>query len=259
MISSADPLLVFLILAAGISAVTAWLAGRATTPGRAGLTGCIELLAAGLLLAVLALHLLPQALTAGPGAGAWFLAGFLAAALMHSAAHAAGRLAVWAGPALLAIHSFSDGAIHVKAALHLSWAALPGLVLHELPETLAAFVLLRRAGLAPSLSAAGAFAIAGLATALSGAAFDKIVHHAKLVEMTALSAASAGLLLQIVTGHLLRPLENRPSAAKASALTLGLAAGLGASVLSGAGGHAHHHVVAGPDFRPVSTIQERDR
>ncbi|WP_375285107.1 hypothetical protein [Marinicauda pacifica] len=153
------------------------------------------------------------------------------------------------------MHSFTDGAIHVSAAaLHLSWFAAPGLILHELPETLAAFVLLRRTGLPPSISAFGAFAVAGLTTLAGGAVLAGAIRGAGPGVLTAISAGSAGLLLHVVTRHLLRPFEDRPSAMGAGALTLGLAAGLSSSLLF-TGPHATH----GPDFRPVSsTMSEID-
>lgn len=221
------------------------------------LTVQAELLAAGLLLTTLALHLLPETLSASPLAGAWFLLGFLAATLFAGAARAGSGAALWIGPTLLAVHSFGDGAVHVTvAALPLSWASLPALIAHELPETLAAFVLLQRAGLAPGQAALGGFALAGMTTLTGGAAFGEFARQADPAAIDALAAASAGVLLHVVTGHLLRPFQERPSAGAAGALTLGLTAGLSLSLLVTGGHPVHAHAAAGPDFRPFPPERE---
>lgn len=252
--SSAFHDLSVLTLAVTASALTAFAllcAGRSTERMSGGFA---EQLTAGLLLATLALHLLPEALTRGPGAAPWFLAGFLVSSLLGAAANSGRSLRPWTGPLILGVHSFTDGAIHASAAaLHLSWLAAPGLILHELPETLAAFVLLRRTGLFPAMSALGAFAIAGLTTLAGGALLTDFIQSASPATLTAISAGSAGLLLHVVTQHLLRPFEDRPSAAGAGALTLGLAAGLSSSLLL-----AGHHDAHRPDFRPVSSTSEVD-
>lgn len=251
-----DRLILFICAAAAVSAATALGASSLSRHGAARFAGGAEQLTAGLLLATLVLHLLPDTLSAGALAGMWFLLGFLAATLLGSMTHGAGPVSSWTGPVMLGLHSLFDGAIHVSiAALALSWASLPGLVLHEFPETLAAFVMLRRARLGARLSGFGAFAVAGLTTVTGAALLSPVASQADHGTHIAIGAASSGLLLYVITAHLLRPFQDRPSTIGAGALTLGLAAGLALSLVSAGLHPGHAHAAQGPDFRPHSTIQ----
>ena len=82
---------------------------------------------------------------------------------------------------------------------------------------------------------------------VAGLTLNEFVSTADHETMVMIQSASAGLLLYVITGHLLRTLEDQPSFLKGGALSVGLFVGFSLNVLFGVDPHPTH---SGPDFRP---------
>lgn len=114
--------------------------------------------AAGALLATVFLHLLPETLASmGPGALRWVFASFLCFAVLEWAwghhhrpeSHGPARTLPWALLASDALHNVGDGAAVAAAFLASPSAGLSAtlaVVVHELPQEVGDYALLRAAG-----------------------------------------------------------------------------------------------------------------
>ena len=125
--------------------------------------GAMLAFASGALLAAALLDLVPEALhEAGPAVMAWLLAGLIVVALFEAvltrAAPDAGPHRLVAPVALLgsdALHNFGDGiaiAAAFTASTHLGLVTSVAVLVHELPEELADYAVLRGAGIAKGRS-----------------------------------------------------------------------------------------------------------
>ncbi|PWE16365.1 hypothetical protein DDZ18_13155 [Marinicauda salina] len=215
--------------------------------------------AAGLVIAVSILRLLPEALDAIPAAPWLVLAGFGLGAMMQRLLSLRGPAGLQAASSLapvlaIALHSLIDGVVYavtfaVGAAIGL--AAVPGLVIHEFPEAVICFVLLQRAGLSDRASAGYASLAAGGTTLLTAVAAAPVAASLSPEVLGGLFAVAAGLLLHVGAVHLLRHTET-------TRWTLSTPAVLGGAALAAAmtlmhtppardldtievGGHFHQH------------------
>ena len=125
------------------------------------------------------------------------------------------------------------------------------MILHEFPEGVIAFAILRAHGISNSQSFRYAFYAAALTTPLGVLAAGPAVALLGPQFVNMLFALSAGLLLYVATGPLMVPLrEERPTRALASLLagvTIGLL--LSAAPWHAGHDHAHDHIHDRPDFR----------
>ncbi|MFW6154972.1 MAG: ZIP family metal transporter [Planctomycetota bacterium] len=177
--------------------------------------------AAGMLLSVTVLHLVPEALATG-GAAAWLiLAGFLAIYLLNRLLHlyfGESRKEAPLGliPMLgIGLHSFIDGWIYsvtFSVEIFTGVLAAIGMILHELPEGIIVYVALQRGRYQGRRAWWYAFLAAAVTTpagALISYPVAGLVSEAALGGMLALSA---GVLLYVAAAHLLPQVEreNRP-------------------------------------------------
>ncbi|MEO1039889.1 MAG: hypothetical protein AAFX09_10105 [Pseudomonadota bacterium] len=221
--------------------------------------------AAGLVISVAILHMMPEALNSAPNAPLLILAGFAGGFILHrlieAGAHLSGageerRISLLAiAPVLaIALHSLVDGgvyAISLTADAFTGMQAVLGLVIHELPETVICFVLLQRAGLSDRSAGLWAFLAAGvttLAATLVAAPFAVSLSPALL---GAAFAVVAGLLLHVGAGHLLAEAGERGWLRAAPALAAGgaLAVAMSFVHLHPHGEHDGPHIGA-PHFGP---------
>lgn len=215
------------------------------------------LAAAGMLTALAFLHIVPEAFALSPAAPYWLATGFFGGLLVHYSIKAAfpereaSQLPSEAITPILAIaiHSFIDGAIYsVTFAASFSsgvFTAL-GLILHEFPEGVIAFAILRRHGISNRWSFIWAFLAAAATTPLGVLVSGPIMYGLGEVVLGSLFALSAGLLLFVATGPLMAPLKEMKPARGLAALSVGVVIAVTLMLLP-LPGHDHSHLGDGHD------------
>lgn len=204
------------------------------------------LAAGGMLLTLTLLHIAPEALARTASAPAFILSGFLGGLVLS---HASGRLfsglpsglpvAAAITPVFaIAAHSFLDGIIYAvtfAASFEAGVFAATSLIVHEVPEGIIAFAILRGQGVSNRNAFIFAFFAAAATTPLGVAASAPFFHSVGPEMVGSLFALSAGLLLYVATGPLMAPLRTEPPLRGAAALGLGvvLAVALTYSPLNG--------------------------
>lgn len=218
-----------------------------------GAAGLLEAAAGGALLVMGAVYLTPEALHLYPGAWTLILGGLVLGAGLHrgaamTAGARAGALTLLAG---LCLHSLLDGvafAVSLAADPIFGLGSAAGLVLHDAPKALFAFVLLRRAGFGTGASGAGAMLTAAGFSALGAAAAAPVAGALPLEAMGAVTGLAAGLLIYSGLACLVT-LRQRPVMAKA------VAAGAAAVAIAGVGQLGHTHPDA-EGARPAAQLAE---
>lgn len=249
MISILPPAVMFGLLAACVT--TLGLVAVAFTGSWARTqSGVVAAFAAGALICVIILHLLPEAISASPSAPVFMLVGFAAAYLINRGvfAFATGpvgeKLAGGLAPMLaIGLHSFLDGAsysVTFSFDWHTGAITALGLIAHEVPEGIIVFTLLRTAGFSPSHAFWLAFASAAATTPLGAVLSQPVVSQLTPDVLGNVFALVAGLLLYVGAGHLLPHVEREPAIKALPALGLGAVVAIGAMQLNhGAHDHAH--------------------
>lgn len=226
--------------------------------------GLFGLAAAGMLASMVFLHILPRSLTLSENAPLWLTFGFFGGLLMDflvktwfpektdSAAISAAITPIIA----IGIHSFIDGVIYaVTFAASFSAGVLTAvsLILHEFPEGVIAFAILRRHGVSNRTSFFWAFAAAAATTPFGVLVAGPVMYGLGPDIIGALFAISAGLLLYVATGPLMAPLRETPPARGLLALSAGIAVAFSLMFLPlGLHDHDHdheHQEHAAPDIR----------
>ena len=174
--------------------------------------------AAGVLIAVSFLHIVPKSFAMSPRAPSWLFAGYL---LMHLFNRfitayvcdkpATAEYALGLVPLLgIGFHSFLDGVVYSisfsVSVLTGSLVAL-GMVLHEFPEGIVTYTLLIRGGFSERRSFALAFLAAALTTPLGAVASYPFVSRIDPPLLGLLLALSAGALIYVGATHLLPQAE----------------------------------------------------
>jgi zinc and cadmium transporter len=171
--------------------------------------------AAGVLISASFLHMIPKAFSMNPRAPGWLLAGFLGLHLFNRflTAFVCQRhpdredVAIGVLPMLgIGFHSFIDGFIYSIAftvSVLTGFLATLGMVLHEFPEGIVTYLLLRRAGFAERRAAGLAFAAAAATTPPGMLVSWPFVRRIDDALLGALLAASAGALVYVGATHLL--------------------------------------------------------
>lgn len=194
------------------------------------------LAAGGMLVTLSLLHIAPEAFALSPQAPAFMLGGFLGGLLLHFGINAAfpekvsgGKAAAVTPLLAIAIHSFLDGVIYsvtFAASFTSGVYAAVALILHEFPEGVIAFAILRRHGFTNKSSFIWAFLVSA-ATTPFGVLVSAPFMFALSPEMIgSMFAISAGLLLYVATGPLMEPLHEQPPARSFLSLTTGIVAAL---------------------------------
>ncbi|MBD3378976.1 MAG: ZIP family metal transporter [Candidatus Omnitrophica bacterium] len=174
--------------------------------------------AAGILISVSFLHLVPKAFrmnALSPGA---LLAGFFGLYLVNRIIRMNFCDECGEGPSMqgvtpiigIALHSFVDGLIYAvtfRVDLLTGVLAAAGMVLHEFPEGVISFGILNRAGFSVRKSAFYAFLAAGLSTPLGVAAGYPFISLIDPSDMGLALGVSAGALIYAGAVHLLPAIE----------------------------------------------------
>jgi zinc and cadmium transporter len=177
-------------------------------------SACFACFAAGVLISVSFLHLIPKALSMNGAAAFYLLAGYLFVHLFNRflSAHVCDRpdtadYAIGLVPLLgIGVHSFIDGVIYSVAftvSPFTGAAAAIGMILHEFPEGVVTYVLLLRAGFTGRRAFALAFAAAAATTPLGTLVSYPMVARIEGPALGALLSISAGALIYVGASHLL--------------------------------------------------------
>jgi zinc transporter ZupT len=199
--------------------------------------------AAGVLIAASVLHLFPRAIGMAHNAPLFILGGYFAMHAVNRFLNAyvcdrPGRadFAIGLVPMIgIGFHSFVDGGIYA-VTFSVSWTtgaiAAAGMVLHEFPEGIVTYVLLRRSGFNHRSGFLWAFVAAGLSTPAGTIVTYPFVAQICDRTLGTLLALSAGALLYVGATHLLPQTEREPARNSFLALGAGVTVAL-AIVLTG--------------------------
>jgi zinc transporter ZupT len=130
----------------------------------------------------------------------------------------------------IGFHSFLDGVVYsVSFSVGAFTGALVaiGMVLHEFPEGIVTYTLLRRGGFADRRSFVLAFLAAALTTPIGTAVSFPFVSRIDQELLGALLALSAGALIYVGATHLLPQAEREPRKFSLAALAAGVACAVG--------------------------------
>jgi zinc and cadmium transporter len=196
-------------------------------------SGLFALSAAGMLITISLLHIVPEAMAAGHGAAKFVLGGFFAGLLLSFAMRTffperAGMARAEAFTPLLAVavHSFFDGVIYsvsFAASFQSGVYAALGLITHEFAEGIIAFAILSRHGFKVKEALVWAFLAAAATTPLGALVSGLFVNGLGAGTIASLYALSAGLLIYVATGPMMQPLAEVSPGRGLGALGAGVA------------------------------------
>ena len=189
--------------------------------------------AAGVLISVSFVHIIPKSFQMNDMAPVSLLLGFLAIYLSnrllnlylcHEYGHA--HYAIGIIPTLgIGFHSLIDGIIYsvtFNVSIFTGVLAAIGMILHEFPEGIVTFVLLERGGFSRRKSAIYAFLAAALSTPLGTLVSYGFMSSIKRSTLGTLLAASAGALVYVGASHLLPAVEKENRRYSVLALAVGV-------------------------------------
>jgi len=191
--------------------------------------------AAGVLVAASFLHIVPEAFAMSRTAPVWLLAGFLSLHLFHRLVTAfvceknpdAKDCAIGLVPMIgIGFHSLMDGFIYAIAfdvSILTGSLATLGMVLHEFPEGIITYVLLRRGGTTDRRAAGLAFVAAAATTPVGVLIAHPLLRGIDPSTLGSLLALSAGALIYVGATHLLPRAEREPAKRDLLALAGGVA------------------------------------
>lgn len=174
--------------------------------------------AAGVLIAVSFLHIIPQAFSMNAAAPLSLLIGFMILYIINRYLNMficherdCSNLSVGIIPMIgIGLHSFIDGVIYsvtFNVSIYTGALAAIGMVLHEFPEGIVTFLLLEKAGFSRKRSAWYAFLAAAISTPLGALISFPFIHRISRPFLGILLAISAGTLVYVGASHLLPAVE----------------------------------------------------
>lgn len=210
------------------------------------------LAAAGMLTAMAFLHIVPEAFALSDAAPVWITVGFFSGLLLHYLIRTLfperedSKLPSEAITPILAIacHSFIDGIVYsvtFAASFTAGVFAAVGLILHEFPEGVIAFAILRRHGVSNRSAFFWAFLAAAATTPFGVLVSGPFMFGLGSEVLGGLFGLSAGLLLFVATGPLMAPLKEVQPTRGLAALTAGVVIAV-SLLLAPIPGHDHDHI-----------------
>ena len=189
--------------------------------------------AAGVLISVSFMHIIPKSFQMNNAAPVYLLAGFLAIHLSNRLLtlyvcheYECTDYAVGIIPMLgIGFHSFIDGVIYsvtFNVSIFTGMLAAIGMVLHEFPEGIVTFVLLERGGFNRRKSVKYAFLAAAISTPLGTLVSYPFINNIKQSTLGILLAISAGALVYVGASHLLPAVEKENKRYSILALAAGV-------------------------------------
>ena len=174
--------------------------------------------AAGVLISVSFIHIIPKSFTMNDSAPVYLLIGFMALYLFNRFLNAyvchkyeSADLPTGIIPMLgIGFHSFLDGIIYsvtFNVSIITGVLSAIGMVLHEFPEGIVTFLLLERGGFRKQKSSIYAFLAAAVSTPLGTLVSFPFIQRIGQSSLGALLALSAGALVYVGASHLLPAVE----------------------------------------------------
>jgi len=173
--------------------------------------------AAGVLISVSFLHIIPKSFGMSESAPTFLLVGFLGLYITNRFVSVFvcndpdRSVATGIIPMIgIGLHSFIDGIIYsvtFNVSIFTGILSAIGMVLHEFPEGVITFLLLERAGFSRKKSAILAFLSAALTTPLGTLVSFPFINKIDRSTLSVLLAASAGALTYVGASHLLPAVE----------------------------------------------------
>jgi zinc and cadmium transporter len=189
--------------------------------------------AAGVLISVSFMHIIPESFQMNSMAPVFLLVGFLAIHLSNRLLHLyvcheveCTDYAMGLIPMLgIGFHSFIDGLIYsvtFNVSILTGALAAIGMILHEFPEGIVTFVLLERGGFSRRKSVLYAFLAAAVSTPLGTLVSYPFVNNINRSLLGILLAISAGALVYVGASHLLPAVEKENKKYSILALAAGV-------------------------------------
>jgi zinc transporter ZupT len=174
--------------------------------------------AAGVLISVSFIHIIPKSFQMHNRAPAFLLGGFLALYLFNRflklyicQEYRRETASIGIIPTLgIGFHSFLDGVIYsvtFNVSIFTGVLAAIGMVLHEFPEGIVTFLLLERGGFSKKKSAIFAFLAAAISTPLGALLSYPFINEITKPTLGLLLAVSGGTLIYVGASHLLPEAE----------------------------------------------------
>jgi zinc and cadmium transporter len=214
------------LLAAGVTTIGIYVIRHFEVWGRRNST-YFAFFAAGVLISVSFLHIIPKSFGMNEQAPLFLLVGYLFMHLFNRfiTAYVCDKnpeFAIGLVPLLgIGFHSFLDGVVYsitFSVSIFTGIVAAMGMVLHEFPEGLITYLLLLRGGGSPKSSLWLAFLAAAVSTPIGTLLSYPMISRIEQSLLGALLAISAGALVYVGATHLLPHAEREP--AKYSLLAL---------------------------------------
>lgn len=194
--------------------------------------------AAGVLISVSFLHIIPTSFSMAAQGPLYLLAGYLFVHIFNRFITAyvcdrptTAQYAIGLIPMLgIGFHSFIDGMIYsvtFSVSAFTGVLAAIGMVLHEFPEGIVTYVLMIRAGFSDRKAFLLAFLAAALTTPLGTLASYPVVSRIDRPLLGILLSLSAGALVYVGATHLLPRAESEPRRYSLLALAAGIAVAIG--------------------------------
>lgn len=215
------PLAVWVSLIAGLVTTAGILAVRHFSDWGRNNTTYFACFAAGVLISVSFLHLVPESLALTADAPVFLLSGYLAIYLLNRllSTKVCDRLgnpsfAIGLVPMIgIGFHSFIDGAVYSIAftvSTYTGALTAIGMVLHEFPEGIVTYVLLLKGGFKEKTAFWLAFIAAGATTPIGAISSNAWIGAQDDTTLGNLLALSAGALFYVGASHLLPMADREP-------------------------------------------------
>lgn len=190
--------------------------------------------AAGVLVSVSFIHIIPRSFDMHEHAPVYLLGGFLGLYLFNRFLHlyicnnyACETYTLGLVPMIgIGFHSFVDGIIYsvtFNVSVFTGVLAAVGMILHEFPEGIVTFLLLDRSGFSKRRSALYAFLAAAISTPLGAIISYPFVAKVRPSTLGTLLALSAGALVYVGASHLLPEVEKENKRYSLITLMIGVA------------------------------------
>jgi zinc transporter ZupT len=228
-------------LAAGVTTIGIYVIRHFEAWGRRNTTYFV-CFAAGVLISVSFLHIIPKSFGMNEQASLYLLAGYMFMHLFNRfiTAYVCDKnpdFAIGLVPLLgIGFHSFLDGVIYsitFSVSVFTGILAAIGMVLHEFPEGIITYVLLIRGGANSKQSLWLSFVAAGLSTPLGTLVSYPMISRIEPSLLGGLLSISAGALIYVGATHLLPHAEREPVKYSLIALTAGVLVAAGIIVSKG--------------------------
>lgn len=189
--------------------------------------------AAGVLISVSFIHIIPRAIEMNASAPVYLLAGFLALYIFNRflssyICHQYDCSDITLGfiPMLgIGLHSFLDGVIYsvtFNVSVFTGILAAIGMILHEFPEGIVTFLLLERGGMTRKRAAWYAFLAAAISTPMGTLISYPFIERIERSTLGVLLAFSAGALVYVGASHLLPAVERENKRFSMAAMAAGI-------------------------------------